>query len=221
MPLDQAQIEILSRAIEDYSFPAVYFDFNRDIPDDKGNIAELEILIKQELISNDSLRVKNGLSNVLYWGYSQMGIRDTRVRRFRDKATAKQLNAAATLFQKSQPPALIEIKRIVLPEFSGISFVSKIRMFLDPQNSATLDFQIMKIREVCPNTVLNRIQLRETQIPITMHNSNAYEYWCRKNKEIARRYFGEQLRSVDIERGFFHLVQRGQVRVAANILEKA
>jgi hypothetical protein len=40
MPLNQAQIEILTRAIEDYSFPAVYFDFNRDIPDDRGSMAE-------------------------------------------------------------------------------------------------------------------------------------------------------------------------------------
>lgn len=56
-----------------------------------------------------------------------------------------KLCAATELFHASVSPSLIKIKNFGLPEFSGMSFVSKIRMFLDPEKSATLDRQIMKI----------------------------------------------------------------------------
>lgn len=221
MPLQQRQISILTQAIQEYSFPSAHFDFDQNAADDKDNIKELEMLINRELTSNDCQRVKDGLSNVLYWGYAQMGIRDTRVSRFRNKVSRVQLADAASLFSKSSLPSLLKIKKICLPEFSGISFVSKIRMFLDPSNSATLDFQIMKMQLNCPNSVLSEIQLRQTQIPITAHNSEKYEKWCETLKDIARRYLGEQSRAVDVERGLFHLIQSGKVQMASEILRNA
>lgn len=95
MPLSQQQKSKLSGAIENYSFPSVYYDFIHNAPCRMDNMADLETLIRQELISNDWQRVKDGLSNVLYWGYAQMGIRDTRVNRFRSKIdTDKAIEAA-------------------------------------------------------------------------------------------------------------------------------
>ena len=93
-------------------------------------------------------------------------------------------------------------------------------MFLDPTNSATLDWQIMKLHECCPETVLAgfRIYGTSTQIPVTKHNDTAYERWCDRLREISKRYFDGKFRAVDIERGFFQLVQCGKVRLGAQIL---
>ena len=182
----------------------------------------MEIAIGQELKSGDAERIKDGLSNVLYWGYAQMGIRDTRVQRFRTKVKTSQLKQAGELFRRPRFPSVSEIKNLRLPEFSGLSFVSKIRMFLDPDDSATLDWQIMKIHERCPTTVLARLRIgNSTQIPITHNNSEAYEAWCRRMTEISRVHFGGCFRAVDIEHGLFQLIQRGEVETAAQILNEA
>ena len=85
------------------------------------------------LTSSDPEGLKNGLSNVLYWGYAQMGIRDIRVQRFRSNVNVSELNRACDLFQRSTLPSVLEIKKLRLPEFSGLSFVSKIRTFLGPR----------------------------------------------------------------------------------------
>ncbi|MDD5762340.1 MAG: hypothetical protein PHP88_07495 [bacterium] len=132
-----------------------------------------------------------------------------------------KLCAATELFHTSFAPSLIKIKKIGLPEFSGMSFISKIRMFLDPEKSATLDRQIMKIHQVLPSTVLANVHVNRTQIPITAHNAEAYEMWCRKMREISERYFAGGFRAADIERGFFHLVQDGKVSLAGEILRDA
>jgi hypothetical protein len=220
MALVSSQIQTLRSAIDGYEFPNQYFDFVLHRPDLQPNIRAIEDKIKSDLRSGDLERVKNGLSNVLYWGYSQMAIRDTRVSRFRGKVTDSQLRVAAQLFDASALPSLLKTKKLGLPEFSGMSFVSKIRMFLDPYNSATLDFQIMKLRAQCTCTVLSNIRLsdRSTQILITAQNSEGYELWCNKLKEISARYFDGTFRAVDIERGFFQLVQWGKVPLAAQIL---
>jgi hypothetical protein len=218
MPLSQQQKSKLSSAIENYSFPSVYYDFIHNAPCRMDNLVDLERLIRQELICNDWQRVKDGLSNVLYWGYAQMGIRDTRVDRFRSKINKFKANEVASFLYERHLPTLAEIKSIGLPEFSGVSFVSKIRMFLDPVNSATLDFQIMKMQKVRTTPILSQIRIQKTQIPITAHNSNIYEDWCRKMKDIGRQYFGENCRAVDIERGLFHLIQCDEIEEAANIL---
>lgn len=221
MPLSQQQIRKLANAMEEYSFPSVYYDFSNNVPSRAGRMADLETLIRQELISNDFPRVKDGLSNILYWGYAQMGIRDTRVDRFRNRVDTKEILDAASLFSRHHLPTLAEIKSIGLPEFSGVSFVSKIRMFLDPSSSATLDFQIMKMQNIRPTPILSQIRIQQTQIPITVHNSNMYEMWCNRMKGIGRKYFGEECRAVDIERGLFHLIQRDETEAAANILGDA
>ncbi|TAL27201.1 MAG: hypothetical protein EPN94_01845 [Nitrospirae bacterium] len=186
-------------------------------------MAEVESKIKKDLLSNDVLAVKNGLSNVLYWGYARMGIRNTRVARFRQKVSTQQLSETIHLFSHTLSPSLIQIKKIELPEFSGVSFVSKIRMFLDPTNSATLDFQIMKITQECPDTILANVHVSEksTQINITENNSLTYEAWCKKNRDISTRYYSSQYRAVDVERGFFQLIQCNQVKIAGEILRDA
>jgi len=221
MPLSPSQKEELHKAIKGYSFPPEYYDFILDRPERLEDTRAVEARIKADLISGDTNLVKNGLSNVLYWGYAQMGIRCTRVRRFRDNVTKDKLCAATELFHATVSPSLIKIKKIGLPQFSGMSFISKIRMFLDPEKSATLDRQIMKILQALPSTVLANVHVNPTQIPITAHNAEAYKMWCRKMREISERYFAGGFRAVDIERGFFHLVQEGKVYLSGEILRDA
>jgi hypothetical protein len=115
------------------------------------------------------------------------------------------------------------MKKLRLPEFSGVSFVSKVRMFLDPTGSATLDQQIMKIHAALGHTVLATVSFRTgaTQIPVTKANSLAYEAWCGRLYNIARTYFPAGTRVADVERGFFHMVQTSRVCLAARILHDA
>jgi hypothetical protein len=119
-------------------------------------------------------------------------------------------------------PSVVEIKNLGLPEFSGLSFVSKVRMFLDPDKSATLDWQIMKIHERCPTTLLADLVLgKSTQIRITTRNSDVYEIWCRRMGDISRVNFDGRFRAVDVERGLFQLIQCGRVETAAELLNDA
>jgi hypothetical protein len=94
-------------------------------------------------------------------------------------------------------------------------------MALDPANSATLDWQIMKINDADGGTILSHFQLQPTQIPINLQNAKAYEGWCEKMREISRQHFDNRFRAVDIERGLFQLVQNGRVGLAAQILKEA
>jgi hypothetical protein len=222
LALSEQQRSCLRNAIEQYGFPPDHFDFSRNAPERLANTRAVEITIGRELKSGEPEQVKSGLSNVLYWGYAQMGIRDTRVRRFRTKVCMFQLQQACDLFRRSPLPSVVEIKNLGLPEFSGLSFVSKVRMFLDPDKSATLDWQVMKIHERCPTTLLAELFLgKSTQIRITAHNSHVYEAWCHRMGDISRANFDGRFRAVDIERGLFQLIQCGTVEIAAQILNDA
>ncbi len=172
------------------------------------SIVDIEKYIKDLLISKDSLMVKNGLSNVLYWGYATSGYRDYRVSEFRNKVTPEQLADFKLLFSQSKKPSMLELKKVGMPQYSGISFLSKIRMFLDPDNSATLDKQIMKMKftTLGEESVLSQFSHKTGQILPTSKNSVAYESWCKKLLSISQDYFEGKYRAVDVERGFFKII---------------
>lgn len=207
-------------------FPPAYVDFTHGVPVRGLSTAQVEKRVRLDLRSGSPIRVRDGLSNVLYWGYAQMGgLAMVRVSRLRTLTTpsSSSIVAATHLFSRCACPALFAIKRLRLPQFSGVSFISKVRMFLDPGGSATLDQQIMRIHAVCAHTVLAGVSFRAgaTQIAVTRSNSDAYEDWCERLRNISKTYFPKTTRVVDVERGFFHLVQRGNVHLAAIILHSA
>ncbi|MFP3637577.1 hypothetical protein [Paraburkholderia sp. SIMBA_054] len=219
MPLTPPQIEIFRTAIDDYAFPPAYFDFKENKPVKDLTMVEVEAQIRRDLLSHGE--VKDGLSNIVRWGFAQrMGRAEFRVARFRSSVTAHQLEAAWRLFSSNSRPALLDIKQLGLPEFSGVSFVSKVRMFLDPEKSATLDLQIMKTTEHRASSVLSTVKAYSNRIPVTKTNSDAYEAWCARLASIRDRYLNG-LRVVDIERGLFHLIQTGRTKAAADILADA
>ena len=227
MPLTNQQIALLEGAINDYDFPhnflPSYHDFEKE-SELSLKMSQVEFRVRADLIASDSKRIRNGLSNVLFWGWAQKpGRQKAWVERFRNKVdvTDSRLRDAAALFRNSHRPSLTEIKKLKLPEFSGVSFVSKIRMFLNPVESATLDLQIMKMHTICSNTVLQHVSARSSTIPITAENSHGYELWNTKLKYISSQYFGGRYRVADVERGFFYLIQNGSIGDAAMILRDA
>ncbi len=223
MALTRCLRDALRNAVRAYDFPAVCFDFQRDRPLQFGSMREVEDTIRKPLLSKVPQPVKDGLSNILYWGHARAGYRDNRVGAFRSKASSAALERATRLFVRDVPPSIYEIGQLHLPEFSGISFVSKSRMFLDPAKSGVLDRQIMKIGNSGCGTVLDEIGYRQkdTQIRITRRNSKAYESWCRQLIEIGENELEEPYRATDIERGLFQLVQSKQADLAYRILRTA
>jgi hypothetical protein len=184
---------------------------------------QVEKLIRDDLLSRELEHVKNGLSNVLYWGYAQIGYRDRRVTIFRDQVTKRQLYDAARLFPDIIGDGLEEIKKLGLPQFSGMSFISKVRMFLDPIRYVILDKQILEMNKTSFVTLLKSISFgpKETQIRISQNNCRVYQSWCEKCVTISDNYFKGKYRAVDVERGFFTLIQKGQANTAAEILSIA
>lgn len=221
MSLGTAQVKDLNNAVSAYSFPTAHFDFATQTPVLGLSMCQLETRIRQQLLSPSLTEVRDGLSNILYWGFAQMGgLALIRVESFRTAVTSQQLEKASKLFTNHAHPTLYEIAKLGLPQFSKVSFVSKVRMYLDPVNSATLDRQIMQIHQIHNDTVLAAVKQDKTSIPTSKGNSNAYEEWCKHLAYIAQTYL-PTARVVDIERGLFQMIQAGRLKEAASILKTA
>ena len=224
MALDRERQETLLGAIRAYDFPSVTFDFTTGTEKPLASMLAVEQEIRECLLSEDTQTIKNGLSNVLYWGYARIGFRDYRVERFRQTVTTNQLMAARALLPHLQDTGVIAIKKLGLPEFSGLSFVSKVRMFLDPARYVTLDKKLMRLRDEHRQTIFHKVPLSRglTSIRITETMEAFYEEWCSLCREIATSGLPEyDIRAVDVERGIFHLVDNEQAGLAAEILAMA
>lgn len=68
-----------------------------------------------------------------------------RARTFLTKITKEKISKAIDLFSKPNEVTFKTIKNLRLPQFSNMSFASKLRMFLDPSNFVTLDRNLLKI----------------------------------------------------------------------------
>ena len=79
MVLDKPQVESLAAAVREYDFPCVVFDFNGGEECRLASMVEVETAIRSQLLASGMASIKDGLSNVLYWGYARTGYRDTRV----------------------------------------------------------------------------------------------------------------------------------------------
>jgi len=215
----------LQEAIENYNFPTVAFDFKLDQELQLKNMYKVEEYIISLLLNPDSSAIRDGLSNILYWGYATAGYRDYRVSLFRENVTSYQLQIAGELFRRTAQPTITEIKELGMPQFSGISFISKIRMFLDPEKSAVLDKQIIKMKFSAygEQTILAKVSHspKEGQIRPSKPNSYAYEAWCHRLLAISTCNFDSKYRAVDIERGLFALIRKGKLDDAAKILANA
>ena len=205
---------LLCEAIREYDFPAVTYDFTEEKPLHYDSMRAVEQYIGTLLRSKDLSEVKDGLSNVLYWGYAQRpGRRDFRVSDFRktipDPQREPKLDQFAQLMRSGRSD-LFNIKKLQLRQFSQISFVSKILMFLDPTRHPVLDLKIAKAFAKSSFLPLQNVTFA-TSIPITERNATAYDTWACWCHEIATVVNEAPVspcrgvRAVDVERALFTL----------------
>ena len=217
VPLEQ-YAALLCEAISDYDFPAVTYDFTEEKPLHHDNMLAVEQYIGTLLRSKDVSAVKDGLSNVLYWGYAQQpGRGDFKVSDFRktipDPEREPKLDQFAQLMRSGRSDLfnIKKIKELKLRQFSQISFVSKILMFLDPTRYPVLDLKIAKAFAKSSFLPLQNLTFTTSGIPITKRNAIAYDTWacwCREiatvvNEAPVSRCRG--VRAVDVERALFTL----------------
>ena len=223
MPLTAVQIEQLRGAITGYAFPAVYFDFNNGLEVVAQNMLEVEAALAGQLRSQEVASTKHGLANVLYWGYAQIGYRQNRIDKFINNVSDQQIKDFQALLTANNIPTMMAIRHIGLPQYSGISFISKILMFLNPRAYCILDQQLAKLRTPKSPKILNDLVFsqNETQIRITNNNETVYNGWRNECSAISQMYFQGTYRVVDIERGFFNLIQRNNLLNAQAIYNYA
>jgi len=220
VPLTAQQINDLKASIQGYAFPAVYFDFHNNIQVNAGNMPALEAVILGMLLSPQAQQTEYGLANVIYWGNANAGYQMYRVNQFRNRVTNAQLEEFQGLVGNGNIPTLQDIARIGMPQFSGISFVSKIIMFLDPTHYCVLDLLLSRLGGVQGGKALHNLVVN-TQVRVTVNNSNAYYNWCQECQDISNQYYAGRYRVVDVERGFFNLIQNGQLEYAQQIYNAA
>jgi hypothetical protein len=223
MPLTPAQIAQLDYAVTGYAFPAVYFDFDNNIEIAAQNMREVEAVLADQLKSQELVRTKQGLANILYWGYAQIPFGGKRVNNFMNKVSDQQIITFQSLIIGDNMPSPTAVGRCHLPEYSRMSFISKILMFLNPNDYCVLDQQVAKLRTPGSPKILNDLSFRinDTQIRITNHNEAVYNGWRNECAAISQTYFQGTYRVVDIERGFFNLIQGNNLLDARTIYNNA
>jgi hypothetical protein len=222
MALSSIQIGVLEQAVLNYQFPLDYYDFTlapTANPRVAVNVQELESVIAAQLSSCIPGAVEEGLANVIYWGNASAGYRDDRFNRFlktikpfHPYADFRSLHSSGTLSLRS-------IKKLGYPAYSGISFVSKVLMFIDPLNFCVLDLQISKLAVPGRSVprALDTLRVYPTSIPITVHNEKVYDLWREECRNISGTYYAGKYRVADIERGFFELIRSGKLSDALGI----
>jgi len=224
MPLSHTQQNALVDAMRRYDFPCVTYDFVNRCEKTHDSMKDVEMEIRGQLLADRADGVRAGLANVLYWGYARIGYRDRRVKQFQEQVTDQQLVEASNLFRRLRGPGVCQIKGVGLPQFSGLSFVSKVRMFLDPCNYVVLDQKLVNLREQPVHTIFCDLTFprRATGIPISKANEEVYERWCQLCRRIASDYLQMSgSRAVDVERGIFQMVASKNALCAAEIIATA
>ena len=89
------------------------------------------------MVSKDTQTLKFALANIVYWENINSGYCQKRIEKFLVEVKEDELEKAIELFGKIKGGSLRDIKDIGLPQFSNMSFVSKLRLFLDPENYVT------------------------------------------------------------------------------------
>lgn len=225
----------MTAAIHEYAFPVEYFDFaageGAKAPGDnpRARMTWLETHIHGQLHSADPHEVLKGLANIVWWGNAGLGYRQHRFDDFRHRATADKAMKFMGLLAAG-PVTLAGLKGLKLPVLSsGVSFASKVLMFLEPAHYGVLDLQLEKLRTPGGPRPLDGLGYRrgapgrkpETQIRISRHNEEVYDRFRRFLLDVSATYYHGTLRAADIERGFFQLIRAGHLLNAQAIYTAA
>ena len=206
----------LEDAVNNYRFPPVFYDFSNGTKVIAESMTTVEQVIKAQLTAKSLDQVKYGLANVIYWGNANAGYQMHRTNKILNSITSEQLTSFMQLVAEGSVPTMKQIKDLKMPQFSGVSFISKIVAFLDPDNHCVLDLLLSRLAPACANKALGRLQV-SGQIGVTKVNMDVYKLWCDECLSISQTYFNNRYRAVDIERGFFKLIQDDKLSVAQEI----
>ena len=215
------QEETLRKAIIDYDFPKFTFDFQRGAEVRHPTMRTVEAHIREALTSEDPEDVRDGLSNILYWGLHRVGYKSLRIARLREETTPTHFAEARSVFESIRGNGLRSLKKLKLPQFSQMSFITKLRMFLDPRNYVVLDKKLVDMAGTAVPTLFRDFKRYPTSIPVTAMNESVYGRWCRLCRKVAQHLFADDGYAVDVERGVFHLCGKEQSAVAAQIVGAA
>ena len=211
-------------AVAEYEYPFVTYDFKAGRHLHHPTMRDVEILIRGQLLDADSRVARDGLSNVLYWGYaSQPGRQTDRVSKFRTKASDGQIDRFMNAIAKSGSCSLEDLRALKMPEFSGMSFTSKILMFLSPSKYPVLDRHIAKLRAVPGFPVLDGLTVY-TSIPLTQKNMEIYGKWAAWCAGVAGKVNAETpnekdaIRAADVERAVFWRINKGDEHGACQLI---
>ena len=220
---------LLCGALGLYSFPPVTFDFERRRERPHGvEVRPHEAMRGVEKCVGESLRsrapssIRDGLSNVLYWGFAQQpGLQRARVHKFRDRVQPSDprldgfMNFVSSMTSQAAAERLLALRQLKLPQFSQMSFTTKILMFLDPNRFPVLDLKIARAAMRCGFPDMHGLRIY-TGIPITKASTACYERWACWCQGIAAKVNGmpgapyRDLRAVDVERAVFSLADLGR-----------
>ena len=238
---------LLCGAVRSYSFPSVTFDFRDGVERQHTDMRGVEQAIGESLRSDDIDAVRNGLSNVLYWGWArQPGLRNHKVSAFR--TTVGQGDGRLVRFRElvkswrwrnngsqrtarsaadDTPPIAQRLRALTsleLPQFGRMSFATKILMFLNPENCPVVDLKIARAFANLEDFAPLKGLTFGTGIPVTAGNAACYErwaLWCRCTAELVNEAPESPcrgLRAVDVERALFTLADAGRSDEARTLL---
>ncbi len=223
---------LLSKALSCFSFPTVTLDFHSKGERHHEDMRGVEACIGAALRCDDVADVRDGLSDVLFWGYARQGRRDFRVRNFQERMQSVDGQQRLAMFQEfvrsrretCTAQRLLALRKLRLPEFGQVSFATKILMFLDPENHPVLDLKIARTARGCEFPPLRGLTIHAS-IPITIANAACYERWacwCRDIAARVNRASGspcQGLRAVDVERALFALADSERTDDACRLLK--
>jgi len=219
MALSPVQMADLKGAIQSYNYSCDYYDFVLNAPQTASSMKHLEGIVYAQLTSNTPQDVANGLGNVIYWGNASAGYVMARFNTFQGRIGAHQPYDGFMALAAAGVPSLRQIKALGYPAYSGISFISKVLMFLDPKTYCVLDRQITKLRRQGRSVprALDNLVLYRTTIPATQKNERAYDAWRQECIHISTTYYAGQYGAAEVERGFFKLIRDGYLAKAQDI----
>jgi len=209
---------ILLDAAGRYSYPCVVWDFSKRRELELESMRCVESTIREQLTSGDPDAVKHGLADVVYWGFRSQGYYKRRFSDFLTRVSAVHVEMASRLLPEVKGVALRKLKALGLPQFSNMTFLSKLRMFLDPERYVALDKHLANLALARTATMFRDLRTyKKAGIPCNERNIPVYARWC----GVCRRWGQEiGLHAVDVERGVYTLAKEGPLDLAASIVAK-
>ena len=210
--------QMLCVAKEAYNYPAVTYDFMSDSEIKHDTMLDVEERIRVQLFAQDLATVKDGLSNVLYWGHATAGYQWSRVNDFRERVTQNQLIEFSRLMKVPQRVGLEQIGKLRLPQFGNASYAlmpfnSKILMFTDPQKYTVLDNRLADFGDEFDIAILENLKTKsDVSIRLTKSNVRRYHHWADWCGRVASSVNAllsstcKGLRAVDVERAIYHRI---------------